>query len=38
MLISQDAVDGESRLVSNAQTAVAENVQRLRLGGQKHFP
>jgi len=38
MLIAQDAVDGEAGLVANAEAAVAENVQRLRLGGQKHFP
>lgn len=38
MLIAQDAVDGEAGLITDAEAAIAENVQRLRLGGQKHFP
>ena len=37
MLVSEQAVDGESRLVSHAQPPLAEDVQALSLGGQQHF-
>ena len=35
MLVPHEAVDGEARLVPDAQPALAEDVEALRLGGQQ---
>merc|ERR1719201_2470585 len=35
MLVSQETVDGEARLVTHTQPAVTEHVQTLGLGGQQ---
>ena len=38
MLVSQEAVDGEARLVADAEPALAEDVEALRLRRQQHLP
>ena len=35
MLVPHEAVDGEPRLVPDAQPALAEDIEALRLGGQQ---
>jgi hypothetical protein len=37
MLVAHDAVNTETRLVANAEPALAEDVEGLRLGGQHYF-
>ena len=38
MLVSHEAVDGEARLVADAEPSLAEDVEALRLRGQQHLP